>query len=225
MIKLQGVYKSYFLGEEEVKAVCDATLEIKKKEYVSIIGASGSGKSTLMYLIGLLEHPTSGKIYLNGIDVSELTDAELSKFRNEYVGFVFQQFNLINKFTVIENVLLPTRYTKKDLDFNPLRRAEELLKKLGIAHRRDFFPNKISGGEQQRVAIARALMMKPQIILADEPTGNLDSKTGEEILDTIEELNKDLGVTVILVTHEKVVADRTKRKIYIRDGAIVKKYL
>lgn len=225
MIKLQGVNKSYFLGEEEVKAVNDATLEIKKKEYVSIIGSSGSGKSTLMYLIGLLEHPTSGKIYLDGKDVSKLNDEELSKLRNEYVGFVFQQFNLINKFTVIENVMLPTRYAKRSLNFNPTTHAEELLKKLGIEHRRNFFPNKISGGEQQRVAIARALVMKPQIVLADEPTGNLDSKTGDEILDTIEDLNKELGVTVILVTHEKVVANRTKRRIYIKDGAIVEKYL
>ena len=178
-----------------------------------------------MYLIGLLEHPTSGKIYLNGKDVSKLDDEELSKLRNEYVGFVFQQFNLINKFTVIENVMLPARYAKRNLNFNPTTRAEELLKKLGIEHRSNFFPNKISGGEQQRVSIARALMMKPQIVLADEPTGNLDSKTGDEILDTIEDLNKKLGVTVILVTHEKAVANRTKRNIFIRDGAIVEKYL
>lgn len=221
MIKLQDVSKSYFLGEEEVKAVCDVSLEIKKKEYVSIVGTSGSGKSTLMYLIGLLEHPTSGKIFLNDKDISKLDDRTLSGLRNEYVGFVFQQFNLINKFTVIENVLLPTKYAKRSLDFNPSDRAGELLTKLGLAHRRNFFPNKISGGEQQRVAIARAMMMEPEIILADEPTGNLDSKTGNDILDTLEELNKELGVTVVLVTHDRQVAARTKRKIHIKDGEIV----
>ncbi len=225
MIKLQNACKSYFLGEEEVRAVCNVDLEIKEKEYVSIIGASGSGKSTLMYLIGLLEHPSSGKVYLNGKDTSKMSDEQVSRLRNQHVGFVFQQFNLINKFTVFENVLLPTRYVKAGLDFNPEKRVEELLNKLGIAHRSIFFPNKISGGEQQRVAIARALMMKPKIILADEPTGNLDSKTGDEILDVLENLNKELGVTLIIVTHEKHVADRTKRKIYMRDGEIVKKYL
>lgn len=225
MIKLQDVSKSYFLGDEEVKAVCHVSFDIKAKEYISILGSSGSGKSTLMYLIGLLEQPSMGKIYLEKKDVSKLSDDELSKIRNHYVGFVFQQFNLINKFTVIENVMLPTKYSKDKIDFIPVKRAEELLKKLGISHRRDFFPNKISGGEQQRVAIARSLMMKPKIILADEPTGNLDTKTGDEILDVMEELNKDLGVTVVLVTHEKAVANRTKRQIYIRDGQIVKKYL
>ncbi len=225
MIKLQDVCKSYYLGKEEVKAVCNVSLEIKEKEYVSILGSSGSGKSTLMYLIGLLEHPTSGKILLEGKDVSQFSDEELSRIRNNHVGFVFQSFNLINKFTVLENVLLPTRYAKDKIDFNPQKRAEELLKKMSIYERKDFFPNNISGGEQQRASIARALMMKPKIILADEPTGNLDTKTGDEILDVLESLNKEFDVTVVLVTHEKPVAERTKRKIYIRDGKLVKKYI
>ena len=161
MIKLTNVSKTYYLGEEEVKAVDNVSLEIKKGEYVSVLGPSGCGKSTLMYNIGLLDIPTSGKTSIDGQDVSKLTDDQLSKLRNQKIGFVFQSFNLINKFTALENVLLPTKYTKTKLDFNPEKRAEKLLKQFGIWDRRNFFPNKISGGQQQRVAVARSLIMKP----------------------------------------------------------------
>lgn len=224
MIKISNVNKTYFLGDSEVRAVEDASLNIKKGEYVSILGTSGSGKSTLMHIIGLLDKPTSGTIEINGTNVSKLNDDEVSKFRNTYVGFVFQQFNLINKLTVIENVTLPALYYKGKLNFDPYQKAKKLLTQFGMGERLDFYPNKISGGQQQRVAIARSLIMDPELILADEPTGNLDSKTGDEILQILENLNKKLGVTVILVTHEKDVADRTKRKIYIRDGKVVDKY-
>jgi putative ABC transport system ATP-binding protein len=225
IIKLDKVCKYYYLGEEEVRAVEDASVDIRENEYVGILGSSGSGKSTLMYLIGLLEQPTSGKVLLDDRDVSKLSDTQLSKIRNRHVGFVFQQFNLINKYTVLENVMLPSRYVRGQLDFDPQGRAEELLEKFGIWERRHFFPNKISGGQQQRVAIVRALMMKPKIVLADEPTGNIDSKTGKEIMDLIGAMNREFEVTVVVVTHDPAVAKRTKRQIYIKDGKIVGKYL
>lgn len=225
MIKLEHVSKSYFLGDEEVKAVKDVSLTIKEKEFIGILGSSGSGKSTLMHLLGLLETPTEGKIFLDGKDISRLSDDELSRIRNRTVGFVFQSFNLINRFTVLENVLLPVKYMKERDGFDPVARADELLKRFGIYERRNFFPNKISGGQQQRVAIARALIMSPKIILADEPTGNLDSKTGDEIIKILGSLNKDFGVTVILVTHEHDIAAKTKKQIYIKDGEVVSKYL
>ena len=225
MIKLANVSKSYFLGDEEVKAVRDVNLIIKDKEFIGILGTSGSGKSTLMHLIGLLETPSSGKVVIDGKDISKLSDDELSQIRNKTVGFVFQSFNLINRFTVLENVLLPVNYSKEEINFEVKTKAEDLLKKFGIYERRNFFPNKISGGQQQRVAIARALMMNPKIILADEPTGNLDTKTGDEIINILKNLNREFGVTVILVTHEHDIAAKTKRQIFIKDGKIVKKYL
>lgn len=225
MIKLVSVNKTYSLGDTKVQAVRDVSLIIKEKEFIGILGTSGSGKSSLMHLIGMLETPTSGKIYLDGVDISKVDDTTLSRIRNSKVGFVFQSFNLINRFTVLENILLPTLYSKEPLNFDPKQKAESLLKKFGIYERRNFFPNKISGGQQQRVAIARALIMSPKIILADEPTGNLDSKTGDEIMEILKNLNKEFGVTVILVTHEHDIAAKTKRQIFIKDGKVVKKYL
>lgn len=225
IIKLDNVSKSYYLGDEEVKAVSDISLEIYKKEYLSILGSSGSGKSTLMYLIGLLETPTKGNIYLNNQKISTLSDVQLSRLRNETIGFIFQSFNLINKFTVLENVLLPTVYATGKLTFNPKTRALDLLDKFGLLDRKNFFPNKISGGQQQRAAIVRALMMSPKIILADEPIGNLDSKTGEDILKAIDLLNQEYDTTVITVTHDNKVANRAQKKIYLLDGRMTKKYL
>ena len=222
MIKLDRVSKTYFLGDEEVKAVDGVSLEIKKKEYVSILGPSGCGKSTMMHLIGLLEVPSSGKLLLEGKDVSRLSDDDLSEIRNRKVGFVFQSFNLINKFTIWENVLMPTRYARSSIDFNVEKNAEDLLKRFGIWERRNFYPNKVSGGQQQRAAVARALIMKPSVILADEPTGNLDTASGDEIMDLLASLNKELGVTIVVVTHELEIAEKTRRRIYMRDGKVVK---
>lgn len=201
-------------------ALKNIDLEIKQGEFTSIIGPSGSGKSTLMHIIGLLDQPTSGSIFIEGKDVSKLNDDELSSLRNTFVGFVFQQFNLINKLTVLENILIPTIYTRSVLPYDPVEKARYLLKRFGLETKEKSFPNKISGGQQQRVAIARALIMNPQLILADEPTGNLDTKSGAEILKLLHELHDNEKITVVIVTHDPNIAEHTKRKIEIRDGEI-----
>lgn len=221
MISLQNIYKEYALDGDVFTALKDITLEIKEGEFTAIAGPSGCGKSTLMHIIGLLDTPTRGKITIEGKDASKLSDNELSKMRNEFAGFVFQQFNLINKLTVIENILLPTIYSRRKLNFNPRKRAFELMKRFGIAEKEKSYPNKLSGGQQQRVAIARALMNNPKVILADEPTGNIDSKTGQKILSLLEELNEKDKITVIVVTHDKSIAEKARRKIRMLDGEIV----
>ena len=183
IIKLENIWKTWSIGEGEVfTALKEINLEILAGEYSAIIGPSGSGKSTLMHVIGLLDKPSKGKVIIDGREVSRLDDNSTSKLRSEFVGFVFQQFNLLNKLTIKENILLPITYTRKKLEFDPEERAEYLMERFGILSKKDSYPNKISGGQQQRVAVARALIMNPKLILADEPTGNLDTKSGDEIM-------------------------------------------
>jgi|SRR3989339_1740456 len=222
IISLKNVAKEFVLGDGSVfSALKDVSLTINEGDFASIIGPSGSGKSTLMHVIGLLDRPTRGEVIINGRDVSRLDDTAISYLRNEFVGFVFQQFNLLNKLTVKENILLPTAYANRKLEFEPLERAEFLMDKFGILSKKDQYPNRISGGQQQRVAVARALIMKPQLVLADEPTGNLDHKTGNEIIDLFEKLNKEDLITVVMVTHEMEIAQRARKRIRVLDGQIV----
>ena len=223
MIRLEKVTKSYNIDEETVfYALKESSVEIKEKEFVSIIGPSGSGKSTLMHLIGLLDKPTSGEIIIQDKKISHLNDDQISSLRNEFIGFVFQQFNLIPKLTVLENILLPSFYARKKLEFDPREKAINLIKRFGLQDKEKSYPNKISGGQQQRVAILRALIMEPKLILADEPTGNLDSKTGREIMELLKTLNEEERITIIIVTHESNIAAYGKRIIRVKDGKVIK---
>lgn len=221
MITLQDIRKEYRINNSETfVALKGISMQIDNGEFVGITGPSGSGKSTLMHIIGLLDKPTSGVLQANGKDILEMDDNETSTFRSEFVGFVFQQFNLINKLTVLENVLLPTIYARHELTYDPLERGRYLLDRFGIGDKEKSYPNRISGGQQQRVAIARALIMDPSLILADEPTGNLDTKTGNEIMKLLRELNDKDKRTIAIVTHELDIAKKTKRIIKVRDGEL-----
>jgi len=219
LIRLEHIYKDYPLGENVVKVLKDINLEVNEGEYVSLMGPSGSGKSTLMNIIGALDTPTSGKYFLKGTDVSSLDDDALAQIRNKEIGFVFQTFNLLPRLTALENVMLPLIYAhvpKKER----IKRAKEVLESVGLGDRMHHRPNQLSGGQRQRVAIARALVNRPSIILADEPTGNLDSQSSEEIMKLFDRLNEE-GNTIIIVTHEPDIAAHTKRLVKLLDGRIL----
>ncbi len=219
IVELKNVYKIYGMDHVQVPAVNGVTLKIKKGEFVSIIGPSGSGKSTLMHIIGCLDVPTKGKVYINGRDVSKLNEDQLSHLRAYEIGFVFQTFNLLPRLTALENVVLPMNFADKIKDKK--KRARELLNIMGLGNRMNHRPAELSGGQRQRVAIARALANDPNIILADEPTGNLDSKSGKEVMKILIDLNKKFGKTLVLVTHDRNLAKLAQRIIMLKDGKII----
>lgn len=218
IINVKDIKKSYIVGTQEVHALRGINLSVEKGEFISIMGPSGSGKTTLMNIIGCLDTPTSGEYDLNGNQVSQLNDDELARIRNKEIGFVFQSFNLLAKNSTLNNVMLPLKYAGFGKS-EAIKKSKEVINKVGLSDRLNHSPAELSGGQQQRVAIARALVNNPSIIFADEPTGNLDSKTGKEVMTLFKELN-DTGQTIILITHEESVAKQSNRIITIKDGLI-----
>ncbi|MEM3369995.1 MAG: ABC transporter ATP-binding protein [Candidatus Micrarchaeia archaeon] len=221
IIELENVRKTYQMGDVKVNALCGINMKIYEGEFVAIIGHSGSGKSTLMNMVGSLDLPTTGKIKLDNIDITTLSESELAQWRGKKIGFVFQSFNLIPTLTALENVMLPLMFKDVSMD-EAKEKSRKMLEKVGISHRMNHLPRELSGGEQQRVAIARALVVEPEVILADEPTGNIDYKSGLEIMGLLTKLNKEENRTVIVVTHERFVAEHAERIIELRDGVIIR---
>ncbi len=219
MIDLKNIYKIYSDGDSEIRALDGVSFHVSRGEFVCIVGSSGSGKSTCMNIIGCLDIPTTGEYHLNGTDVSTMSEKELAHVRNRELGFIFQQYNLIPKLTVLENVELPLLY-KGLKQSERIEMAKKALDRVGLLDRAKKYPSQLSGGQQQRVSIARALAGNPPVILADEPTGALDSKTGAEVLDFLKELNKE-GTTIVLITHDNSIADQIKRVVRIHDGKII----
>ncbi len=220
LIKVEDLKKQFESEEVITKVLHGLSFEISKGEFVAIMGPSGSGKSTLMHILGFLDKLTTGRYFFEGRDVSSLDDDQLAEMRSKKIGFIFQSFNLLNRSTALENVMLPLFYTNVS-KAERISRAAELLKQVGLEHRLDYTPNKLSGGEKQRVAIARALVNQPEVIFADEPTGNLDSKSGLQVMKILQDLNLKQKHTIILVTHEKYTADHAERVIRLRDGLII----
>jgi putative ABC transport system ATP-binding protein len=221
VINVDHVHKIYDLGEVQVHALRGVSIQIRRQEFVGLMGASGSGKSTFMNIVGCLDRPTRGSYHLNGANVASMSKVELAHIRNKHIGFVFQGFNLLPRTTALENTELPGIYAGMPAE-ERRERALAALKQVGLLGREHHYPSQLSGGQQQRVAIARALMNSPSLVLADEPTGNLDSRTGVEIMDIFQRLNEETGLTIVIVTHEPDIAYYTERSVIFRDGKIAK---